>query len=268
MFPLQTDFLPADADSLRDAIENSLRQVVCSPKGETVAVDDRNYPELNAIRITLDGAELADRPPRRPVFPEGAAEPAFSVLDFEISGRPLLLRGASIDLSCRARALEIGQARDEEGKIILLLRNAAEGKLEVGVALADLEALVLAGAKAAGAAHGVSVEDVRIELRAQTERALELMVQVRAKKLFLSATVRITGRAEIDEQLDARLVGLECTGDGTLGTLACGFIVPHLQRFDGRAFSLLALPLGEMKLRDIRIAAGDDLRVTAEFGQT
>jgi hypothetical protein len=268
MFPLQTDSLPPNADSLRAALENSLRQVVRSPGHEMVAVDDRNYPELNALRLSLDRATLVDRPPPRVALPEAEAEPALSVLDFEISGRPLIVHGASIDLSYRARVVEIGQARNKEGQIVLLLRKAAEGRLEVGLTLADLEALVLTGAKAAAAEHGVSVEDVRIELRAETDRALELVVHVRAKKLFLSATVRISGRAEIDEQLNARLIGLECAGDGTLGTLACGFIAPHLQRFDGRAFSLLGLPLGEVKLRDIRIASGDQLRITAEFGQT
>jgi hypothetical protein len=268
MFPLQTDSLPPDAESLRAALENSLRQVVRSSGAEMVAVDDRNYPELNAIRLSLDRATLVDRPPPRVALPEAAAEPALSVLDFQLRGRPLIVHGASIDLSCQAREVEIGQARNNEGQIVLLLRKAAEGKLEVGVTLADLEALVLSGAKAAAANHGVSVEDVRIELRAETDRALELVVHVRAKKLFLTATVRISGRGEIDEQLNARLVGMECAGDGTLGTLACGFIAPHLQRFDGRTFSLLALPLGEVKLRDIRIVTGDELRVTAEFGQT
>ena len=269
MFPLQTDSLPPNADSLRSALENSLRQVVRLSGREMVAVDDRNYPELNALRLSLDRATLVDRPPLpRVALPEAAAEPALSVLDFEISGRPLIVHGASIDLSCRARVVEIGQARNKEGQIVLLLRKAAEGRLEVGLTLADLEALVLTGAKAAAAEHGVSVEDVRIELRAETDRALELVVHVRAKKLFLSATVRISGRTEIDEQFNARLIGLECAGDGTLGTLACGFIAPHLQRFDGRAFSLLALPLGEVKLRDIRIASGDQLKITAKFGQT
>ena len=112
----------------------------------------------------------------------------------------------------------------------------------------------------------MTVEAVRIELRARTERALDIVVQVRAKKLFLSAAVRISGSVEIDEQLNARLSGLECAGEGTLGTLACGFIAPHLQRFNGREFSLMALPLGEVKLRDVRIAAGPELRVTATFG--
>jgi hypothetical protein len=43
-------------------------------------------------------------------------------------------------------------------------------------------------------------------------------------------------------------------------------LLPHLARFNGRDFSLMALPLGEVKLRDLRIAAGHELRVTAEFG--
>ena len=267
MFPLQTDSLPANADSLRAALEDSLRQVVRSPAGEMIVVEDRSYPELNAIRLSLDGATVLDHLPPRPTVPKWTGQPALSVLDFEISARPLLVQGASVDLSCRARAVELVQARDEKGRIVLLLSNAAEGKLEVGLAIADLEALVLTAAKAA-AAEGVSIEHVRIELKARTERALDLLVQVRAKKLFFTAIVRISGRAEIDEQLNARLVGLECTGDGSLGTLACGFIAPHLQRFDGRAFPLLALPLGEVKLRDVRIATGDKLRVTAAFGQT
>ena len=93
------------------------------------------------------------------------------------------------------------------------------------------------------------------------------MVQVHARKLFLSATVRISGSMAIDEQLNARLSGLECAGEGTLGTLACGFIAPHLQRFNGRELSLMALPLGEVKLRDVQIAADRELRITAKFGR-
>jgi hypothetical protein len=92
------------------------------------------------------------------------------------------------------------------------------------------------------------------------------VVHLRAKRLFLRAAVRISGSVAIDEQLNARLCALECAGEGTLGTLACGFIAPHLERFNNREFSLLALPLGEVKLRDVRVAAGNELRVTAEFG--
>ena len=115
--------------------------------------------------------------------------------------------------------------------------------------------------------QGVTVDSVRIELRSRSERALDVIAQVRARKLFLSATVQISGSVAIDEQLNAQLFDLKCAGEGTLGTLACGFIAPHLQRFNGREFSLMALPLGEIKLRDVRIAADRELRITAEFGR-
>ena len=121
-------------------------------------------------------------------------------------------------------------------------------------------------ALAAAAVQGVTIENVRIALQTRDDRALEVVVQVRAKKLFLSAKVRLSGGVAIDEQLNARLSGLTCTGEGALGSLACGFLTPHLQRFDGREFSLLALPLGEVKLRNVRVAAGDELRVSAQFG--
>jgi len=265
MFPLPSKIFPPNAEALRVALEESLRRVL-TPAGPMVAVEGKSYPELAAIRVSLDGASAGERPPR-PAPPVGPVEPGLRVAHFEISGRPILVQRAKVELSCTARDVQLGQGRDRDGNVLLLLQDAAEGNVEVAIAVADLEALVLAGAKAAAAQQGVTVEDVRIELRARTERALDVVVQVRAKKLFLSATVRISGSAELDEQLNARLSGLECAGDGTLGTLACGFIAPHLQRFNGREFSLMALPLGEVKLRDVRIAAGRELRVSAQFGR-
>lgn len=266
MFPLPSKTFPRDAESLRTALEESLRRVV-TPTGPMVAVEEKSYPELAVIRVSLDGAKAGERPPPRPAPPVGPAEPGLRVENFEVSGRPILVQRAKVDLLCTARDVQLDQGRDKDGNVLLLLQAATDGKVEVAVALADLEALVLAGAKAEAAKQGVTVESVKIELRARSERALDVVVHVRAKKLFLSAAVRISGSGEIDEQLNARLSGLECDGEGALGTLACGFIAPHLQRFNGGEFSLMALPLGDVKLRQVRIATGSELRVTAEFGR-
>ncbi len=231
-----------------------------------VAVEEKQYPELTAIRVSLDGATAGDRVPPRPGSPVGKVEPALRVEHFEISGRPLRVQGAAIDLRCEARAVEIGQVRDAQGNLLLLLQNAAEGKIEISLPVADLEALVRAGATEAAKEHGVILEAVRIQLRARAPRALDAVVQVRARKLFLNAALRLTASLEIDDQLTAHLSGLDCAGEGTLGTLACGFLGPHLQRWNNRDFPLLVLPLGEVKLRDVQIAVGDELRVTAQFG--
>jgi hypothetical protein len=264
MFPLQTKSLPPTADALREALEGTLRRLV-TPASPMVTVEDKNYPDLAALRLTLDDAQAIDKPPPPP-RPISAIEPGLQVENFLLRGRPILFQGAKIEFACTGHEVRIGQARDEEGNVVLLLQDAAAGQVEIAVRLADLEALVLAEGKAQATKQGVNVESVRIELSSRSERAIDVVVHVVAKKLFLSAALRISGSMAIDEQLNARLSALECTGEGTFGTLACGVIAPHLARFNGRDFSLMALPLSELKLRDLRISADDALRVTAQFG--
>lgn len=267
MFPFPGKSFPPNAEALRAGLEESLQSIV-RPAGPIVTVEDGGYPKLAALRLSLDGATVGERPPPRPLPPVGRIEPALQVENFEISGQPLLVQQAEVELTCTARDVELGQGHDRDGNMVLLLQNAAAGKVEVALAVTDLEALVFAGAKAEAAKQGVTVETVQIELRARSDRALDVVVQVRARKLFLTAALRISGSAAIDEKLNAHLSGLECAGEGTLGKLACGFIAPHLARFNGRELSLLALPLGEVKLSDVKIAAGRELRVTAQFGRS
>ena len=157
MFPLQRESFPQDSETLRAALEESLRAVV-RPAGPMVQVEDAGYPKLAALRISLDGAQTGDRPPPRP-RPVGPVSPGLEVQDFEISANPLLVQRARVQLACTARDLRLGQGRDREGNVLLLLQDAADGNIEVAVALADLEALVLAGAKAEAAKQGVTVEE-------------------------------------------------------------------------------------------------------------
>jgi hypothetical protein len=89
---------------------------------------------------------------------------------------------------------------------------------------------------------------------------------LRAKKLFLSTSLRITGQLDLDEELNARISGLDCTGDGAIASVACGVLKPHLQKLERREFPLMSLPMGEVRLRDVRIAVGDKLSITADFG--
>jgi hypothetical protein len=267
MFLLQTKSLPENAAKLEEVLEESLRQLVQPAGGRMVTVEDKNYPELEAIRIRLDDATAGDQLPARP-FPVDPAEPALHAARFEIIGRPVRVQGAAVHLECRAQEVKIGQARDASGNLVLLLQDAGDGTVEAAISLSDLEKLVRAGAGVVTREHGVILEDVRIQLQALSARSLAAKVCVRARKLFLNAAVEVKGRVEIDDQMMAHLSGLDCSGEGTLGTLACGFIGPHLQRLEGRSFSLLALPLGEVQLREVRLSIDDHLRVRAEFGHS
>ena len=138
--------------------------------------------------------------------------------------------------------------------------------MEIAAAVADLETLIAEVAKAEAGRHSVSIDSVQLSLRSRGFRSLAAEVRLRAKKLFVSASLRITGQLDLDEQLNARISGLDCTGDGAIASVACGILKPHLQKLDGREFSLMSLPLGEVRLRDVRIAVGEKLSVNAEFG--
>jgi len=148
---------------------------------------------------------------------------------------------------------------------LLQVQALADDTLSISAAPADIEALIRDVASREAAKQGVTIDSVQLSLQQCDAHALAAEVQLRARKLFLAATIRITAQFDLDEQLNARISGARCTGDGAIATLACGFLAPHLQKIDGRTFPLISLPLGEVPLRDVQMSVGDRLTVTAQF---
>jgi len=266
MFPLNTTTLPATAGDLARAINDSLRSVFVLAR-DPVEVRDLSYPHLAAIDVSLDGAKLPDRPTAIPSLATTAA-PALTAGSFKAGGRGLSVGPAALDFALSATGVELYQAKDRAGKIVLVLHKAAQGRVEASVSASDLEALIAEVAKAEAGKHGVGIDNVQLSLRSQSPRSLAAEVRLRAKKLFVSASLRITGRLDLDEALNARLSGLDCGGDGAIASMACGVLKPHLEKLNGRAFPLMSLPLGEVRLRDVRLAVGERLAVAAEFGSS
>lgn len=267
MFSLGTASFPPTANALREALRLSMAEWVRLPDGPRVEVEDRNYPRVAAIRIDLDGANAGDRLPPPPPLPTGKIEPALEADHLEISANPLRIQNAPIEFHCKAQKVGIAQGRDEAGNLILLLNNAESGKLQFSIAMVDLERLVKTTITELAGKQGIVLEDLHLQLKARNQRCLDAELEVRARKLFLNTQIRLTGSLEIDDQFTVRLSGLDCSGEGTLGTLACGFLAPKLQLLNQREFSLLTLPIGEVKLRDVQIAVGDNLCASAEFGR-
>lgn len=264
MFLLNATTLPATAADLAQAISESLRSVF-SLADDPVEVRDLAYPHLAAIEVSLDGATLPGRPPALPSLATEPA-PAVTVGSFKADGRGLSVGPAAVDFALTAAGVELYQAKDRNGQVVLLLHDAARGRVEASVSKSDLEALIAEVAKSRAEMHGVSIDGVELSLRSQSPRSLSAEVRLRAKKLFLSASLQVNGQLDLDEALNARISGLNCVGEGAIGSVACGILKPHLERLDGREFSLLSLPLGEVRLRDVRLAVGEKLSVTAEFG--
>jgi hypothetical protein len=264
MFPLYTKTLPVSAVDLAVLLNDSIKHVFANA-ANPVVVRDKAYPELSEIRITLDGAELRPNPPGPPIV-AGKSSPALSVDDLHINAAGLMLGPAFADLRLGARDVRLNQARDANGETVLMLQSATDGVVEINAAAKDIEAAIAAVAKSEAGKHGVQIDQVRLTVKARGARSVDGEVQLRAKKLFFSTVITISAKLDLDDQLNATVSGLRCNGEGAIGALGCGFLEPHLNALDGRTFPLMALPLGEVRLRDVRIATSDQITVTAEFG--
>ncbi len=264
MFPLFTDVLPKTAPELERRLNESLTRLF-SGVDQPVAVTDRSYPELAELCITLDGAELRRDAPRPPRLPASGST-ALAVDALRLSAREIAIGPARASLRLTAENVQLHEARDPSGEILLLLRSASDGEVEVSADVQEIENAIAAIATREAGKHSVTIDQVRLSATVADERSVDAEVQLRARKLFFSTTIRIGAKLELDEQLNARLSGLTCNGDGAIGALACGVLQPHLQELNGRSFPLMALPLGEIRLRDVRLAANGKITVHAEFG--
>jgi hypothetical protein len=264
MFPLKTDVFPANASDLARRLNESLHDVLDLPN-DPVTVRELSYPHLASLNVSLDGARLRGQPRPVPSF-GGEFTPALTVDSFTAKGSAMSVGPAAIDFSLEAQHLDLHGAHGPDGNVVLVLHQAANGRIEVAASLSDLEALIADVAKTEAARHGVVIDNVQLLLRSNSPRSLAAEVRLRAKKIFLSASLRIIGELDLDEELNARISGLDCTGDGAIASVACGVLNPQLQKINGREFPLMSLPLGEVRLRDVRIGVGDKVSVTAEFG--
>ncbi|MEY2490965.1 MAG: hypothetical protein QOC70_2907 [Verrucomicrobiota bacterium] len=264
VFPLFTATFPSSASDLERLLNESLQRVfVAEP--DPVTLRERSYPHLEAITLSLDGARLRADPPRPPVI-SGKTSPALEVDQLTLSASPLLLGPAAVNLSLSAREVQFSQGKDSNAQIVLSPESAADGSIEISATQIDLEALIAELAQNQAGKQGITIDGVQLKLRQKNAHSLAVEVRLRARKLFLSASLQVTGQLELDDQLNFTISDLNCTGDGGIATLACGILKPYLQKIDGREFPLMSLPLGNICLRDVRLAVGDRVSVTAEFG--
>jgi hypothetical protein len=266
MFPFNTDTFPTTAAELSRRLNDSLRRLFALNR-DPVEVHDKSYPHLDSMTVSLDGARIPEQPPPKPTV-IGTPQPAVTIDSFRVTASPFSVGPASVDFGLNAQRVDLWQAKDRGGNVLLLLQNATDGRVEISISISDLEALIAAVATAEAGKHGVNIDSVELSLRSRSPRSLAAQVRLRAKKLFISASLRITAQLDLDEQLNAKLTGLDCIGDGAIASVACGVLKPHLQKLDGREFALMSLPLGEVRLRDVRIAVSDRLSVIGEFGST
>jgi len=264
MFQLGSKNFPQSKGDFERALDQSLRQYV-RKDGPIVTASSRVFPYFDRIAINLDGAQFDSRLPV-PVLPRGETKEACEAAIVSVNARALRIQEAPANLRLEARDVVFHKGEDENGDALLIVRKAREGHIVISATQVDLEKMLTETLQAQASQKGVSVKNVRLALRARGARSLAADIQLHARKFLLRAKIDIHGQLDIADDFVARISQLKCRGDGTLGSLACGVLEPHLQRLEGATFPLMSLPLGEIKLRDVRIAVADTVEVTADFG--
>jgi hypothetical protein len=264
MLPLHRKEFPASKDELAQALENSLRQLLGSTQ-PLVSVQARAFPFFDEIAVNLDNLKLDSVPPLltgAPANPKFGCEAGLVTM----TARNLRLRGTPLDARVEARGVVFDQAQDGNDEVVLAVKRVREGYLQISVTQLDLEGALGEIARREGKKAGIAVEELRLAMRARGPRSVSADIRFQAGKFLLRARIDISARLDIDENLVARVFDLKCKGDGAVGSLACGAIGAHLSRLEGRTFSLKSLPLGEVQLRDVRVAVADTVQIIADFG--
>jgi hypothetical protein len=264
VIPLHRLQFPNSKAELAEALDSSLRQYV-HKEGTIVTVSARVFPYLDEIAVNLDGARVDPKLPAIPK-PTGETKQALEAAGIRVSGRNVSIQGAPIQLSLTADDVMLHQGRDDKGEALLLVNRVRTGHFALSVAQLDLENAIRQVVEKEAAKQGITIEETRVSMRARGLRSLAADIRLRAKKFMFRTNIDISGQVDIDDSFNARISNLKCRGDGTIGSLACGALEPHLQKLNGRAFSLMSVPLGEIKLRDVRIAVADTVDITADFG--
>lgn len=267
MFPLAGKSFPKTGDELADAIRGALDDVFTLGDADAaVKITGDDFPEIKKLLIDLDNAQVsATQPPAKPVA-VGKRSGGITVGQLEISGHPIRYEKSKVDVGLKAKGVKLEFAKDKGGHPLLVLADAADGTAEAKVSNEDLRSIVLAAATIAAKEHGVTIKDVEIKLTSQGERSVAADVRVEARKAIVSGVVHLTGRADVDDDLNATISDLSCTGEGMIGKMAAGFLKGKLDDYNGRQFPLMAFSLGDVTLRDLKVDAKRGLHVTAKFG--
>src|SRR4051794_37326364 len=161
--------------------------------------------------------------------------------------------------------VKLDVAKDAGGKLAPALAGARNGTILIELTRAELQGMLMAFAQAAAAEQGAKIESADLTLAQAGDRAVSSNLRIKAKKLFTPATIVVEGRADVDEQLNVRLSGLQCSGEGMVGGVVAGLLGGKLKQFGGGKFNLPPPALKKLRLTGMKVEAGDPLRVSAQF---
>ena len=267
MFPLAGNNFPGSSDELAESIQDALAEVLTlSRKDRAVSAEGGKYPSIKKLKINLNNAVVsATDPPPKPEA-TGKRTKGIEVDQLEVTGKPIKYEQNKLEMELKANGVTLDFARDKKGNPLLVLADAKDGHVQAKISKDDIESLARTAAEMAAQPQGIKIDDLDLTLSSEGKRSVAADVRVKAKKMMVSGVIHIRGKLDIDDALNATVSGLECTGEGMIGTMAAGLVKSKLKGYEGKVFPLMTFSLGDVTLRDLKIDVKNAVQVTAEFG--
>lgn len=256
---------PSNTNELTAAIRTGLAMVLKAEPQATVALAG-TLPALDSAEINLDGVAINTQA-RPDLHSAGAKGGTVSVKRLHVGGKRVRIESATGDFDISATGAQFIFDRNRAGQPMLKLTSAASGSFNGSIAKSDLESAILAVAREPAADHGVTLKKVELSFTQSNDKSAAIVATITASKLFMTVALRFSGEAAIDDQLNATLSNLRCTGEGVIGSAVSGFVGPQLAKVEGKQFPLANFMLGGVSLRSARLkVSGPILSASAEFG--
>jgi len=248
--------LPLAHSSPRSAIElaDALSRGFEAHGAAVTVVCEGEWPELR--RLHLDFVRITQ--PKQ--IARSDAKESLRIAEVEIEGHPLLIEDIPVELSARLDGVRAG-IKDEQ----LILLGATEGAVHLSAKRTDIENGLRKVLTRLAQARGAAIKDVQLEVHTPTEHTLEFSVRATAKVFIATTTLTVRGRVAIDDSLTAHVVKLTAEGEGMMASLAQGFLAPHLATWQDRRIPLTDYSAAGMRVRNLRVTAGDVVRLDAEL---
>jgi hypothetical protein len=268
VFPLGNGPMPQTAEALSEAMERGWSRAISFPDPNAVVTVERAaFPSIGALRVNLsDGRFKTDAANAGEIELNNRVERVVRVGMLEIRADPLLVRDARMHLNVTVQGAKMVLERDRMGRPVMMLQDAGAGTLSLEVSVADLEALMLHDSRESLARFGVNVDDVRLNVVAETPRSVWVTLHMAMDVGFVPAGITFKVHLSVDDAMNATVTDMALDGDEVLGPLIALFMRPAIVKHNNETRQLVRFPGGKIKLRDVAYRAGESLRMDAAFG--
>lgn len=270
VFPLAPGPLPTSRDELASSLTAGWKAHLRFPEAtEIVNLDGGRYPALGTLHVNLNGAVVRSEGDKAtpPLRPTGKVLDRVTVRDFDLSAKPLVSEKSRLDIHVAATDARLDFQYDRDHRPLAMLADAAEATLEFDVSIPDVERMLVADFNEMGQRYGVSVKKASLKFTAVNNRTLDLDLHLSTRVAFIPAGMRFQAHVDIADDMYARLTHLKCDGDEALGPLMTSLIRPGLAKYQGKSRPIFSFPNGQLKLRNVKVSGGDEIKVLASFAR-